>query len=320
MRSSLDSVQSRTVGLFALAILAFASSNAIQAQQKPTASNQSAPTQTTKPTPIQATSSNVPAIEIKVETFRKQVVAGTSIGVVADITNNSALPVYLQNEDVRVVQLPDVTNFNYAGKFPTEPDPAEGQAQILSLKPKETYRVFFLAGQPEKWYRYISFNPGVYPITVEVKYWDKREFKSDDYHLVFETKSAEYAAPEWVILLGAIVGGLIFIVLSMVRAEQNIAPTASTGPATVAKKVGKTILTLLGSVLMSVIITILLSRIQETQFFIKVTVSDFWGAIAVGFLANYGGWALLDKIVPGARRDGAAGNQIHSTTGPAVTP
>jgi hypothetical protein len=46
--------------------------------------------------------------------------------------------------------------------------------------------------------------------------------------------------------------------------------------------------------------TVVLSRIAETQFFIKVSVSDFWGAIAVGFLANYGGWALLDKMVPGA--------------------
>jgi hypothetical protein len=35
-----------------------------------------------------------------------------------------------------------------------------------------------------------------------------------------------------------------------------------------------------------------------------VSVSDFWGAIATGFLANYGGWALLDKMIPVKNKGG----------------
>ena len=69
---------------------------------------------------------------------------------------------------------------------------------------------------------------------------------------------------------------------------------------------------LVGSILLSVIITILLSRIAETQFFIKVSVSDFWGAIAVGFLANYGGWAMLDKMVPGGGKGGEAKKHLET--------
>ena len=52
-----------------------------------------------------------------------------------------------------------------------------------------------------------------------------------------------------------------------------------------------------GSVLLSAIITILLSRISETQFLIRITVADFWGAITVGFVANYLGTKFLDKII-----------------------
>jgi hypothetical protein len=59
---------------------------------------------------------------------------------------------------------------------------------------------------------------------------------------------------------------------------------------------------------MSVIITILLSRIEQTAFFIKVTVSDLWGAIAIGFFGNYGGMALIDKMVrpQGSTNSGAS--------------
>ena len=54
-----------------------------------------------------------------------------------------------------------------------------------------------------------------------------------------------------------------------------------------------------GAVLLSTMITILLSRISETQFLIKVTITDVWGAIAIGFIANYGGAKALDKILTG---------------------
>ena len=55
--------------------------------------------------------------------------------------------------------------------------------------------------------------------------------------------------------------------------------------------------------LLSAIITILLARIAETQFIIKVSVSDLWGAIAVGFLINYGGWTLLERLMPQDGKD-----------------
>ena len=70
----------------------------------------------------------------------------------------------------------------------------------------------------------------------------------------------------------------------------------------IAKAFGKQLIVLAGSVLLSVIITILLSRIEAAQSLIKVNASDFWGGIAVGFLANYGGSALLSKMVPPAAK------------------
>jgi hypothetical protein len=53
----------------------------------------------------------------------------------------------------------------------------------------------------------------------------------------------------------------------------------------------------LGAILLSAIVVILLSRISESQFLIRITVADFWGAVAMGFIANYAGAELLKKII-----------------------
>jgi hypothetical protein len=175
----------------------------------------------------------------------------------------------------------------------------------LCLKPGETYRVFWVENPTFdfwQWLQYLRFVPGAYPITVEAKYWSQAKFDGDDYHTAVADKTVDFAAPESIILFGAIVGGFIFALLSWVRAEESDQPNTPPSRMDKVPPYVKISLSLLGSALLSVIITILLSRIQETQFFIKVSVSDLWGAIAVGFLGNYGGFALLDKIIPGAAK------------------
>lgn len=326
MRSSFYSVRSGTPEwlVLALAILALSNPGGIQAQQEPTQGKQAAPTQSKQTVPTQATPppKNPPAIDIKVETFRKQIVPGDTVGVVADITNSSSAPVYLRQQDVQLFFALEVerTGSTTDGWFPTE---NREKDPVLCLRPGETYRVPFPPAPTswdfKRWFQFINFVPGTYPITVEAKYWDQANFNGGNYHTAVVAKTAEYSAPQSIILVGAILGGLIFTGLSMVRSEQSALSGVSVGALNAAVTYGKIAATLIGSVLLSVIITILLSRIEQTQFFVKVSVSDFWGAIAVGFLANYGGWALLDKMVPGAGK-GQPQKQTQTTTNPMVQP
>jgi hypothetical protein len=60
---------------------------------------------------------------------------------------------------------------------------------MISLKSGETYRVFFpLAPQPQgyaafqRWFQFIRFIPGAYPITVEAKYWACHGFILSRFH------------------------------------------------------------------------------------------------------------------------------------------
>ncbi len=352
MLSSLRPVQSGTVGLLAMALaIGAVLSSDVQAQQKPTQGKKPAPTQATPTTPTQAaaTRTNSDALDIKIETFRKQIAAGTPYGVAADITNNSGAPVYLRQRDVQLVLPLDIERqaTSTEGWFPTEyclkdcptncPQGC-GQPNQLALPPGETYRVFWspkgrettcFAGNGmvscawQQFLQFINFAPGVYPITVEAKYWDKKEsLGGDGYHTVVQTKDAEFVASQGMILSGAILGGLIFAFLSMIRAKESAPKGTKAEPQHPAKIWGKGLLVIAGSILLSVIITILLSRIEQTQFLIKVTVSDFWGAIAIGFLANYGGWTVIDKMIPGGKKDKHAGHKPEQdkTKGPTQTP
>jgi hypothetical protein len=131
---------------------------------------------------------------------------------VADITNNSRDPVYLREQDVQLlfavfaVEV-ETTASSTDGWFPTEGHTPPGQQHMISLKSGETYRVFFpLAPQPQgyaafqRWFQFIRFIPGAYPITVEAKYWDQNKFAGGDYHTTVEAKTVEYSAPQSIIL------------------------------------------------------------------------------------------------------------------------
>lgn len=308
MRSSFHSLPSGTLGwlVLVLAIFVLRSPGDIQAQQEPTQRKQTAAPQEMPPL------RNPPVIEIQVQTSAKQIVPGDTVGVFADITNKSMAQVYLRHRDVQFLFAFETEKrlCSSDGWFPNVT--REGKEKdVLCLKRGETSRVFMAPSEycgSGRWYqrfRFINFAPGTYPITVDAKYWEQENFSGDDYHTAVGTTTAEYAAPRSIILVGAILGGIIFTFISLVRAEQRALDGSLTGRPNMARTFGKieNLLALGGSVLLSVIITILLSRVEQAQSFIRVNVSDFWGAIAVGFLANYGGWALLDKMVGGAGKD-----------------
>jgi hypothetical protein len=303
-----QSTGTKMLAAITAALMAFTVPVLVQAQQaSPQDEQRAAPQETSTP-------KKSIAIDVAIETFRKQIVPGTRMGVTADITNKSSAAIYLRQRDVQLV-LPAEVDIRGIGStegwFPTEyEDPRTFPPdRNISLRPNETYRVFFdrpgesstiRSNESSKlfavrqWLQFINFTPGTYPITVEAKYWEHNKFERNDYHTAVETKTLEFVAPQSIILVGAALGGFIFALISLVRSEQS----SVHGRLAKAKAGTKIIGTFVGSIFLSVIVTILFSRIAETQFVIKVTVSDFWGAIAVGFLANYGGWALLDKMVP----------------------
>lgn len=214
------------------------------------------------------------------------------------------------------------------GFFPTDTRP-EGGYICMALQPGDSYNVYwntraldqpsslavYLFRQIKSELYFMFFSPGPYKLSVIVQYWSTKSGKEQPYAChgpkrsdpaslnEFRTASQSVtlpvAAPQSVTMFGAAVGGLIAYSI-LPTGRRRLRSTADSSGSSVTRWVrvaAKESIGFLGAVLLSMIVTILLSRISETQFFVRVTVADLWGAIAVGFVANYAGAKVLDRIL-----------------------
>lgn len=131
------------------------------------------------------------------------------------------------------------------------------------------------------------FSPGTYTLDVTGRYWDTREgaISNDGGYTQSEEIKQAFAEPWRVILTGAAIGGF-FAYFLVWRFDPKL--YSGWGQRTWASAVSAMVL--------SILVTILLARLSDTQFVIRVTVNDFWGAMAVGFVGAAAGPSVLKKF------------------------
>jgi len=272
-------------------------------------------------------------LTISIDGTRDVLSVGTSFGLSGTITNNSSSIIYL-NEKYTTLKVPSEIEGPY-GKadgmwyafFPSADhgdNDEKTYSATIAIRPGEKTAVYWLIDPREMFslkeeaerkkpdlslafnqiykqvsteLNYLLFSPGSYKITIAVAYWSSGDLAGSP-HLSAETKVVNVAAPISVILFGAGIGGLIAFAI-LPQARRGIVMAIETDNPYIQKLFGTTklIFNLLGAILLSAIITILLSRISESQLLIRVTVSDLWGAIAIGFIANYLGTEVLNKVI-----------------------
>lgn len=257
---------------------------------------------------------NAGSLSITIDESRIPLVAGTSFSLSATLTNNTESTIVLNEEHLRLkvpaeIEGSDATPASSWAGILLAADHSKATEQnpfaVLALKPHQQTSVWWRWSRPltqceenrtctvsavHKLYRtfadYVFFEPGPYRMTITANYGTEANPTAN---VALETTTVNVAAPQRVILMGAALGGLLaFLILP--KARRRLAAgtkwhrfaRAVAGPG--------------GAMLLSVIMTILLARLSETQFVIRVTVSDLWGAIAVGFIANYLGVEALNKI------------------------
>lgn len=294
-----------------------------------------------------------PVVRIEMEASRAQATAGEGIGVAATITNESAeTPVTIRETGVTLTVPPEMTGaFDPTGTwnayFPTEHEPNPNQPHqfgTVTLQPKSSYQVFWrptgsqgrevpanatvfrsicirmqnLTHQVVNSLEYVFFTPGRYKLTAQVKYWSGLKANEGTYYTVAKTTELQIAAPQSVIMLGAVVGGIIaFAVLPRSRRYRTTV-TATDSTITSKDLVGRMFPAtygIVGAAMLSVIVTILLARMSETQFLVKVTINDFWGAIAIGFIANYLGSRALDRLLPASQTTATVNQTVPAAQG-----
>lgn len=259
------------------------------------------------------------AIAIKIQTSQAQPTVGSGLGVTAEIKNVSDSAVYLHGKDLTLMLPPELEGpfkpaWPWWALFPTEVHTVPQFADaFIKLQPGDSYQVFWSPGRTifydstgftlgvirtiRSEMKFIFFSPGEYTLTVNAKYWFDPQ---GEYHTVTQSSALHFAAPQSVIMFGASFGGLIaFYIAPQARRRFARRKAKSRGPImAILEPVAKELAGIAGSVLLSAMVTILLSRISETQFLIKVSITDFWGAVAIGFVANYAGAKILDRFLP----------------------
>lgn len=278
-----------------------------------------------------------PLISIEIDTSRTAVSAGAGLGIFAKITNSSNTDIYLKENDLTMTLPIELEakyggQYGYTSVFPTEPDYTEPyDTDSIRLSPGDSYTSFWTYSDitkstsdnyldPLSYNREIFqiemynifFQPGDYKITINAKYWTDPTLPDNQYRTLTESAVINVSAPQSVILLGASAGGICaYLLLKFSKARRNQA--LGVGSEDVHSNqiclkylilIFKFILgsfafvrDIIGAVLLSGIVTILIARISESKFLVSVEVSDFWGSVATGFIANYAGTSFLKRLV-----------------------
>jgi hypothetical protein len=275
--------------------------------------------------------SNKNALKITLKASRDQAIAGSDFGITAQIENTSDKAVYIAPASFAMTAPPELDSEGprdwlafFPGVLTVSGQPYDDT--VIVIEPGSNISAFwsgniqhsqratpqpgllsFFCGRfgidcPEL-IRGLGFSPGKYTLTIVGSYWDTYEGarnKSIERHTQATELLEQINAPQSVILFGAAIGGAIaFLLLTKVQ------PSAPTGWAPVRWIPG-----LLSAVLLSMIVTILLARLAQSQFIISVTVNDFWGAVAVGFVVAASGPTILQKFTA----------LVRGTTPPASVP
>jgi len=162
--------------------------------------------------------------------------------------------------------------------------------------------------------------PGPYPVTIVTDYWLKKEDaeqKSTDSRQSYSTIiTVLIEASESTIMIGAGIGGVIAYFL-LPGARFFTSPTGQGKKRSVVLR--EYAQGVAASILLSITATILLSRLADTQFIVKVTVNDIWGAIAIGFVASASGKKIFQGIL-GAQHQSPVSSEPQKETLPPDTP
>ncbi|HEY0017938.1 MAG TPA: hypothetical protein VGC13_16605 [Longimicrobium sp.] len=270
------------------------------------------------PSDTRTTPSPGSRLEITLSMSRSQAVAGGGLGVTGTLSNvGRDSTIYLSQQNIALTVPPELnpgtsTNSSLFAYFPTE---LAGKADsvVIALRPGSRYRVSWLIVQKDStlWtrvkneFRYLFFSPGNYEVVVNGKYWTTPARGPFEYQTYTQSAVLSLASPQSVILLGAMVGGLLaYLLFPNRRSRELVVSRVSEGDAAREVRlrktidIGKRLWGMLGAMVWSAIVTILLSRLAESQFVIRVSIADFWGAIAIGFVAQYAGSKWLERLLP----------------------
>ena len=257
-------------------------------------------------------------LKITIDPSRSPIAMDTEAGVSAEIKNVSAVPVKMYETETVFTAMPETRIYGETQKlnpgcatFPTQgnggPRPTRGYDMVI--QPGDSYRVFWVMTtngctgkredklrfwtQPltwleEKWQR-VMFAPGTYKVYLNVVFYPQDQ---QPYHTATEGHDVLVSASQQMVLLGAFLGGLLaYLVKLYYGVETQLSVNMPDSPyKTIIQNTEWLVAGTFGAAMV-----ILASRLSDT-FPVKVNANDFWGSMTLGFVFQWIGVKLLEKL------------------------
>jgi hypothetical protein len=278
-------------------------------------------------------------VAITLEASRSQLSAGSGFALKGYIKNKTDKAIALSSSMATMTLPPELLGSNvysFAANafFPTETSSKDDQNvwnRTIILAAKDTYPVIWSWDEIESdrydsiqrlnipefakmvvytvasELQFLLLTPGDYKVGVAIRYHVDGD-PPEVYKTAIQSALVHVSAPEFVILIGAALGGLLGYIISRIYLSNE-------SPLKGRFAFLQVLVGMLGSMLLSAIVTILLARISETQFLVRVSINDLWGAIAIGFIASIIGIRILDNFIPPSKSAQSKGTvpQAEST-------
>jgi hypothetical protein len=273
-------------------------------------------------------------VKVTIATSRTEVTSEGGFGIFADLQNVSLVPLKMRAAETILVIQPELAgNHNCIlavdGFYATEGGataPRNSSGEII-IQPKEHYVAFWdvsgrnlgkcdsatsqqdNANAKRHWFtlhpltylfNQLAFVPGNYAFVVVGKTYKVTNGQQETiYHTYTDQVKLHVGLTQFDAMLAAMLGGVIGYIVVALRDGGDFSKYAfaSGNYFEITKSYLIVLRNMFSAALVSAVVTILLSRISDTQFPIKVSVSDFWGALTVGFVAYFVGNKLIDRIV-----------------------
>lgn len=174
----------------------------------------------------------------------------------------------------------------------------------IRIPPSEHYTVFWDVSRsntndpscmkPSHWYDWFSFTPGEYAFTIDGKaYLDGEK----NYHTYTESTNLRVSIAQFWAVLAAAIGGLLAYIVTALQPGKDVDKLKAAQDRDKKSARSTIIRGILSAPLLAASVTIVFSRLAETQFPIKISINDVWGALTVGFLSFFVGNKIIEKLV-----------------------
>jgi len=261
-----------------------------------------------KPSPAQE------LLKVTIGSSRSSVTRDGSYGVFADLENVSPDVLTIAPSETILVVQPEVSQ-PYAcvdseiGIFPAKPKGSkpESDPSEIHLQPNEHYKVFWdlspnnrktSCAQQSPLREYLGFVPGDYAFTVEgIVYTSAVSGQSRLAHTYTETTTLRVSISQISTALAAFLGALLAYLVVALQPGHDFDRWRPDLPTAGRIKIAAVLLrNTVSAGLLGAAVTIVASRLSDTQFPVKVSVNDFWGALTIGFIAYFVGTRFITTI------------------------